>query len=323
MSAYKSLIIITGGQMGLGYEATREIAKQRPDALIVICSRSSGEEAAKAINTEVGRSTVEWQRLDLGDLSDVRRFASVMLARDLPISALVLNAGLQVINFGYTADGVEKTFGINHVGHALLFYLLAPRFTNKARVVITASGVHDPAQKTGMPDAKYTSAEALAHPDEESKKGDGRQKYCTSKLCNILWTYALERRRKEKDLTFTVNALDPGLMPGTGLARDNPPLLQFIWKKILPRIIPLLRILMFPNIHTSQESGLALARLAVSPDVDGVSGKYFEGLKQIDSSKDSNDVSSQDDLWEWTASFVGKDEAEVEAYKQLNIGTKV
>lgn len=74
---------------------------------------------------------------------------------------------------------------------------------------------------------------------------------------------------------------------------------------------------MFANIHTTQESGIALARLAVSPEVEGVTGKYYEGLKQIESSKVSYDVAKQEDLWEWTADFVGKDEAEKQAFKSL------
>lgn len=98
MASYKSLIIVTGGQQSLGYEATRNIAKQSPESLIVICSRSSGEAPANAINAEVKRSSVEWQRLDLCDLADVRRFAGVMLAKGLPITSLVLNAGLQILN---------------------------------------------------------------------------------------------------------------------------------------------------------------------------------------------------------------------------------
>jgi len=320
MSAYKSIIILTGGQMGLGYEASRNIAKQKPDALLIIASRSEGpgKEAAAAINKENGQSNVEFQRLDLASVADVRRFADQIIARNLPISALVLNAGLQVINLAYSPEGLETTFMINHVGHALLFHLLQDHLTSNCRIVNTASGVHDPKQKTGLPDAEYISAELLAHPDEESlKKNNGQQRYAASKLCNVLWTYALDRHAKQAGKTWTVNAFDPGLMPGTGLARDNPPVLRWIWLHVLPHLLPLLRIVMFPNIHTPKESGYALARLAVSPEVEGVSGKYYEGLRQIDSSKDSYDVAKQEDLYEWTTSFAGKDEAEVEAFRRL------
>jgi hypothetical protein len=88
--------------------------------------------------------------------------------------------------------------------------------------------------------------------------------------------------------------MNPGLMPGTGLARDASGLEQFLWNRVLPHIIPLLRLLFSPNVHTP-ESGAALARLAIRADVS-VSGKYFEGIKEIKSSKDSYVESKQGDL---------------------------
>ena len=91
----------------------------------------------------------------------VDRYSSVSYP---PIKALFLNAGLQCLGGVEYTEGIEKTFAINHVGGALLFCLLRPHFAKDARIVLTASGVHDPAQKTGIPDAKYASAEELVHP---------------------------------------------------------------------------------------------------------------------------------------------------------------
>jgi NAD(P)-dependent dehydrogenase (short-subunit alcohol dehydrogenase family) len=213
---------------------------------------------------------------------------------------------------------VEKTFAINHVGHALLFHLLAPHLDKGARIVLTSSGTHDPAQKSGLPDAKYTSAEELAHPPAESAKTNGQQRYSTSKLVNILWTYALQRRLlSHPERQLSVVAFDPGLMPGTGLAREFSPLLIFVWKNILPRVIPLLRILLFANIHTAQESGESLAWVAVNDDVAGTSGVYFEGRKEINSSIASHNEKNQEDLWEWTVKNVALNEEETSKFKEL------
>lgn len=316
---YESAIVITGGQIGLGYEAARVIAKEGPNSLVIISSRSAGEEAADAINKALRQSNVKYLRLDLSSLDAVRKFADQVIANGLPISALVLNAGIQLPNgVSYTTDGLETTFGVNHVGHALLLHLLQPHLSSNARVVITSSGTHDPAEKSGLPDAKYVTAGLLAHPDEATMKYSGRQRYATSKLCNVLWMYALDRQRTSTSSQFTVTAFDPGLMPGTGLARDASAVEKFLWHYILPNIIPLLRRILSPNIHTPQESGRNLARLAVSPAVEGVSGKYFQGQNPINSSKDSYDESKQQDLWNWTAEFVGRDKAEVEAFKSLS-----
>ncbi|KAF7503550.1 hypothetical protein GJ744_003623 [Endocarpon pusillum] len=250
----------------------------------------------------------------------VRAFAAEYADRKYPkIQALVLNAGLQFPNgVTYTKDDVESTFAIKHVGQALLFHLLRQHLAEKASNVITASGTHDPAQKSGLPDAEYTTAEELAHPSAQSATNSGRQRYATSKLCNVMWTYALDKRliaaAARGGERYTVNAFDLGLMPGTDLAREALAISPWKWKKVLPRMIPLLRRLVHPNIHSPEESGIALARLAVGEDVTGVSGVYFEGTKKINSSVESHVVGKQEDLWYWTVKHVARDGEELRTF---------
>ncbi|KAJ6145456.1 hypothetical protein N7470_009351 [Penicillium chermesinum] len=137
--------------------------------------------------------------------------------------------------------------------------------------------------------------------------GPGRQHYSNTKLSNVLYTYALNRRfnkiNRKSGKHWAVTAFDPGLMPGTGLARDATPLERFLWYWILPHIIPLLRMLF-------SENGASLARLAVGDDVKGVSGVYFEGRREIKSSQDSYVESKQEDLWIWTVNTIASDEEE-------------
>lgn len=307
MSKFTRSVLITGGTIGLGYHCALAIAKEHPDYEVVIASRSDKESAATAINQTLGQNNVIYLPLDLASLANVRTFgASWLKAEHPPIQALVLNAALQFPgDVQYTEEGVEKTFGITHLGHALLYHLLMPALATDARIVITSSGTHDPAQKSGLPDAEYPSAEAIAFPSEESKrKNNGRQRYATAKLTNILWTYALARRFEREGGSKTVAAFDPGLMPGTGLAREAGSFLQFLWKHLMPRMIPLLRVLVTPNVHTPAESGQALASSAVGSNSKGNNGVYFEGMKQIKSSKDSYDEGKQEDLWKWTTDFL-------------------
>lgn len=320
--SYTHSVLVTGGTANLGYYATLEIARKHPEYEIIIASRTDPDKAADKINQLLNQKNVSFAALDLSSTDNVRKFAKDWAAANhAPIKALVLNAGLQFPGgMEKNAEGVEKTFAINHLGHALLFHLLWPHLSNDARVVVTASGTHDPAQKTGLPDAIYNSAEELAHPTAETAKYEGRQRYATSKLVNMMWTYALDRKLKHhaSQKNVTVTAMDPGLMPGTGLARDASFVVQFLWKNVLPHIIPLLRKLMYPNIHSAQESGQALARLAIAEDVEGVSGKYFEGMKEIESSKDSYDVEKQHDLWSWTVTYLAKgDKVQAAKFDQL------
>lgn len=302
-------IIITGGTANLGYFAAYNIAKAHPDYLIVLASRNDGGGAAEKINADLGQSNTVYTPLDLSDTQNVRQYAEDWASKKYPpIQALLLNAGLQFPGaLETTPEGLEKTFAICHVGHALLFHLLCPHFATDARIVVTSSGTHDPALKSGIPDPVYTSAEELAHPTGSNITIPGRQRYSTAKLVNVLWTYALHRRLVQRvpERGITVNAIDPGLMPGTGLARDAPWFVRLIWYQVLPRLMPLLR-LAIPNIHTPEESGRALARLAIDKELQGVSGKYFEGLNEIKSSKDSYDESTQEDLWGWTILYLSK-----------------
>ena len=319
MSKPAGTVLVTGGTLGLGYECALHIAEQCPHYKVLVASRSNKDDAAVSINQKTGHGNVEYLKLDLSSLARVRSFAADYAKGTYPpIKALVLNAGLQILDLDYTEDKIESTFAINHVGHALLFYLLSPYLAEEARILVIASGTHDPAQKSGLPDAIYNSADELAQPTKESEKYAGRQRYATSKLCNVMWTYALHRRlEKTPGKKWTVNAFDPGLMPGTGLARDAPAFVQFLWHHILPRTIWLLRLLISPNIHSPQESGGSLALLAVGEDVKGVSGKYYEGKKQIPSSKDSEVVEKQEDLWEWTVKRVAKDEDERRKFESV------
>ena len=318
---YTGSAIVTGGTMNLGYHAAMEIARKHPDWLVVLCSRSDKEDAAGTINKSLGQSNVVFKPLDLSETEKVRRFAEEWASDNPPpLRALLLNAGLQ---FPYemvlNKEGIEATFAVNHVGHALLFHLLCPQLARGARVVVTASGVHDPAQKSGLPDAVFTTAEDLAHPPPAMANRSGRGHYANSKLANIIWTYALHKRLRERvpDRGITVNTFDPGLIPGSGLARKYSPALRFIWYHVLPRIIPLLRALYNPNIHRAEESGASLARLAVGDDVEGISGKYYEGRKQIQSSTSSYIEKSHDDLWRWTIKYVAKDEAQAERFEEF------
>ena len=326
MSKPNGTILVTGGTQGLGFQASLQIAKQAPDCHIVLASRTNPVNANESINKATGRNTAEFLPLDLASMQNIRTFVDDFASKRYPpITALLLNAALQLsAGIDYSADGIEKTFAINHVGHALLFYLLRPHLADGCRIIITSSGTHDSEQKTMMPAAVYNNAEELAHPNAEQVKNyDGRQKYSTSKLCNVLWMYALQKRLAKGNTPsggpkWTVAAIDPGLMPGTGLARDGPATLRFLWIWILPRIIPLLQRLVHPNIHTIEDSGAALANMAIGEKGGVVAdGKYLEGTKEVPSSRASHDVTKQEDLWNWTINAVAKDDAEKRAFEAV------
>lgn len=291
-------VIITGASAGLGLECARAILARDESWHIVLAVRDvSRGEAAVAELGSPARCTV--LACDLASLRSVREFTTAFATAGLPpLHAIIGNAGLQVVSgIQLTEDGVEMTFGVNHLGHFVLIEGLREQLVAPARIVLVASGTHDPKKFTGMPHPRYATARALAHP-QPGEPVDGRRRYTTSKLCNVLYTYELDRRLGHGAQGVTVTAFDPGLMPSSGLSRDYNPAQKVVWRLMSP----LLRVL--PNVNSLEISGTRLAALATDPRFDGVTGEYFEGAKPIRSSVDSYDTAKARDLWETSAQLV-------------------
>ncbi|KAI0388496.1 hypothetical protein F5Y17DRAFT_452595 [Xylariaceae sp. FL0594] len=319
-------VIVTGGTANLGYYTALNIAKARPDYQVIIASRSDKDKAAERINRQLGQKNTVFVPLDLADEGSISAFAARWDSNPQsfpPIQAFVMNAGLQFTGgLVTTPDRLEMTFAISHAGHALLFHLLCSHMAVGSRIVVTTSGLHDPKQPamSGMPPPAFKPAEAAARPPTSETDVPGRQRYATVKLVNLLWMYALVRQlaQREPERRITVNGFDPGLMPGTKLARDAPKFERFMWNNVLPRLIPLLRVAVMPNVHSPKESGANQAQLAVGSQFEGVTGKYYMELTETEFSAESYDEQKQDDIWNWTVNYFAKgDEAKKARFEAL------
>ena len=163
-------IIVTGGNAGLGFQCARFIGAD-PDILAVIACRDarSGAAAEARLRRQGVAATV--LPLDLASLDSVRAFAALFRASGPPpLAGLVCNAGLQ--NVGpprRTVDGFEATFAVNHLGHFLLANLLLPDMAENGRITFVSSGVHDPAERTGMPAPRFEGARSLRKRTSQSR----------------------------------------------------------------------------------------------------------------------------------------------------------
>jgi len=305
----RDTVLVTGGNSGIGFECARQLARDGRHVLIASRNRALSAEAVRRIAAESGADAVAEAGLDLGSIDSVRRFAKELGASDLRLRALVCNAGLQVSRGPQLSpDGFEITFAVNHLGHFLLTNLVLERLRANApaRIVVVASGVHDPKLRTGMPKANVTDVATLAATGGPRRgEFDGRLAYVNSKLCNLWFTYELVRRMAAAGISngqhaVTVNAYDPGLVPGSGLARDYPAALRFAWNRILPGVATLLSPVL-PTINPAWKSGQALARLVTDPALGAVTGKYFPSharWHEAASSEASYDAGRARALWD-------------------------
>lgn len=301
-------VIVTGGNSGLGYYCTRAIATH-PDWHVIVASRSleKAQQAVATLMAETANQTIEAMELNLASLASVRQFATAFAARDLPpLQAIVANAGTQVLGpLTYTEDGFEMTFGVNHLGHFLLINLLLRHLVSPARIVIVSSGTHDPDTIEGKfnpPD--YRDAKSAASPETDGRSPlSGIRRYSTSKLCNLLFAYELARRLAAEGYStaqhpITVNAFDPGAVPGTGLTRDYNPLLRLLLTS--PLLLRLLRV----RVNSVRDSGAGMARLILDPALASTTAKYFQGLNAVPSSKDSYSLEMAAELWQSSVELV-------------------
>ncbi|OHD06977.1 MAG: dehydrogenase [Spirochaetes bacterium GWD1_27_9] len=302
-------VIITGSSVGLGYECAKNIARANEGWFIIIASRNKERNliAVDSIKKETGYDDIEQMELDLASFQSVRKFATEFKAKSYsPLQGIICNAGVHYKKETVlTKDGIEATFGVNHLGHFLLVNLLLEKMTPPARIIFVSSDVHDPTNKTGMPNPKYQKPYDMAFPkDKIISESTGPMRYSTSKLCNIYCTYELSGRLNQQGINtkqkpITVNAFNPGMMPGSGLARDYNSFSRFMWKYILP-VLTLIK----PEVKTTKQSGKALARLLLDKELIETTSKYFDGYKEKTSSIDSYNKENALELWEESVKLV-------------------
>ncbi|MEL6930735.1 MAG: SDR family NAD(P)-dependent oxidoreductase [Cyanobacteria bacterium J06600_6] len=298
-------VIITGGNSGLGYHCSLQLASDPAWQIILACRNSAKAEAAVSkLKTASNSQQIAAMSLDLASLDSVRAFVQEFKERNFPpLEAVVCNAGVQFIQRQtYTADGFDTTFGVNHLGHFLLVNLLLNQLVTPARIVFVSSDTHDSSKTTGMPAPYWRNPKFMAYPQQDPKLKSqdlgtiGRTAYTTSKLCNVLCAYEFSRRLQQQDRTelqgITVNVFNPGLMPGSGLASDYTATAKFVWNNILPILCKFV-----PNVNTMLESGKALARMVNDPELAKLTGKYFSGFKLTNSSVESYDEEKAEQLW--------------------------
>ncbi len=271
--------LVTGATSGIGLATAQALA--RLGATVIVVGRNPAKCGATIIRIkeQTGSQAVDYLVADLSSQNEIRRLAEEFKKRYQRLDVLVNNAGGVFFKRRESADGIELTFALNHLGYFLLTNLLLDvlKASAPSRIVNVSSGMH----------ARYT----LDFDDLQGKKRyGGLRAYGLSKLCNVLFTYELARRLDGTGVT--ANTMTPGMVR-TGLGSHEGGLISLGW-----RLAGLFA-------QTPEQGAQTVIYLASSPEVEGVTGKYFYRLKPVPSSAQSYDEAAARRLWQVSAHMVG------------------
>ena len=277
------IALITGATAGIGKETALGIAKTGAKVVLIGRSKAKCEEVAEEIKRAANNENIEFLVADLFSLAEIRQVADEFKSKYDRLDILVNNAGAIFDKREVTVDGFEKTFALNHLSYFLLTNLLLDviKQSEPARIVSVSSVAHTFASKIDFDDLQF-----------ERRSYSGFSVYGASKLMNILFTYELARRLK--DTKITANCLHPGGVATNFGDNTGGFLKMFVW--------------LFKNTFaiSSAKGAETSVYLATSPEVENVTGKYFDSKKTKDSSKISHDENLQKRLWEVSEKIVGQ-----------------
>jgi len=244
------VIIVTGANSGIGYEATKEFARKGAQTILACRSVDKAQVASNQILMEVPNAEVEIMQLDLASQKSVHAFAEVFKSKYDRLDVLVNNAGIMMVPYGKTEDGFERQFGTNHLGHFALTGLLIDLLKNtpNSRVVNVSSNGH----RQGIMD--FDNLMFIGGKGYSPMGAYGR-----TKLANLLFTYELQRRFEAAGTNSIATAAHPGL--------TNTRLADHLFG------VKLLRPIFGWMLQNSAMGALPTLRAAIDPSAKG--GQYY------------------------------------------------
>ncbi len=272
------ICVITGANRGIGRATAEGLARLGAKVVLVCRRRDDGDAVAGEIVAQ-SRVAPDVVPVDLSSQASIRQAAGYLRGRYPRLHVLINNAGVIPRSRAVTADGLEMQFAVNHLAYFLLTNLLLPRLQAGApsRIINVSSGAHTHA--------------TLDFADLQAERGyDPKAVYSRSKLANILFTYELSRRLQGTGVT--ANCLNPGVVATRMLADYMG----------VPLAGPALARTFGAKPEVGAETSIYLAS---SPEVESVTGKYFERKQPTPSSRASHDEAVARRLWEVSERLTG------------------
>jgi NAD(P)-dependent dehydrogenase (short-subunit alcohol dehydrogenase family) len=273
------VVVITGATSGIGQVAAQVLAAQGARVILVARDPARAEHTLARLRAIVPRTAHKAHIADLSSLSATRQVGSAIATEEPRIDVLINNAGNIFARRQVTADGLESTFALNHMGYFVLTHALRERLiaSAPARIVNTASRAH--------------LGNALDFDDLQMEKSyRGLTAYGRSKLANILFTRELARRLAGTGVT--ANCLHPGFV-ATGLGQRDAGFFG-----------TMVRVSML-FARSAERGARTIIHLAASPDVANTSGGYFVDSRVATPSRAARDDTAAPRLWDESARLAG------------------
>ena len=278
-------VVVTGASDGIGRAAVHTLAKAGASVVMVGRNEAKTAAAARAIMSDTGSRTVAWEIADLSRQDAVHDLAHRLRQRLDRIDVLVNNAGAVFLRREVTAEGLERTFALNHLAYFTLTLLLLDRVANAAtpgqpaRVLCVASRAHRDADM-GLDDVPHLQTYA------------GWPAYANSKLANLLFTRALAARLDPEKIV--VQAMHPGVVStrfGVNNGRRG---------RLMRRVMDVVAI--------SPETGAdTLVWLAIDDEARHTTGQYWVKRARTEPSTAALDTALAESLWTYSASLAHLD----------------
>jgi NAD(P)-dependent dehydrogenase (short-subunit alcohol dehydrogenase family) len=267
--AAQATILVTGATDGLGRRVARELAAKGVTVLLHGRNPERLEATLEELRSQVGSEKANLYLADLSSLAAVRDLADRILSEHDRLDVLVNNAGIIARERRESEDGYELTFAVNYLSHFLLTRLLLPLLKDSApaRIVNVASAGQSPVDFSNlMLERGY----------------DAMKAYSQSKLAQVMFTFELAEHLR--DTGVTVNALHPASLMDTKMVQST-----FGY-----------------TMSTVEEGTEAVVRLAISPEIEGVTGRYFDGTREARANRQAYDPRVRNRLWVLSEELCGR-----------------
>ena len=272
-------VLITGGNSGIGKATVYKLATMGYQVIFIARNREKAESVRNEINAILKNNNTDYIIADLTSIHQVHQLADTFKLRFKVLDVLINNAGVCLPERRITEDGLEESFQINHLSHFMLSILMLDMLnkSDDPRIINVSSG-------------GYSSGKFDPENFQSEKKFGSFRTYCNTKLLNLLFTFELAERLKDKGIT--VNALHPGVV-NTNFAHE------------LKGVFNILNKLSKPFLLSPEKGAATSVYLASSDEIKNVTGKYFVKCKQVDPKNEYITSENQKILWNLSLKLSG------------------